>query len=153
MPVSFSMLLNLVSASNSEDKDVLWGFIRNYDASMTPQNHPELDRLADYAVRYFHDLVRPHKAFRAPDARERAALEALDAALGRLPADADGQTIQDEVYRVGNEAGFDPLRDWFKALYQVLLGQDQGPRFGSFVALYGIEESRKLIAQGLARDA
>lgn len=82
MPVSFSMLLNLVSASNSEDKDVLWGFIRNYDASMTPQNHPELDRLADYAVRYFHDLVRPHKAFRAPDARERAALEALDAALG-----------------------------------------------------------------------
>lgn len=73
--------------------------------------------------------------------------------LAGLPADADGQTIQDEVYRVGNEAGFDPLRDWFKALYQVLLGQDQGPRFGSFVALYGIEESRKLIAQGLARDA
>ncbi|MCC0053973.1 MAG: lysine--tRNA ligase [Rhodobiaceae bacterium] len=152
MPVSFSMLLNLVSASNSEDKSVLWGFIRNYDAGMTPENHPELDRLVDYAVRYFHDFVRPAKAFRAPDARERAALEELDAALAALPEHADGGAIQDEVYRIGNEAGFEPLRDWFKALYQVLLGQDQGPRFGSFVALYGIEQSRELIAEGLARS-
>ena len=118
---------------------------------MTPDNHPELDRLVDYAVRYFHDFVRPHKSFRSADARERKALQDLDAALGALPADADGRTIQDEVYRIGNEAGFEPLRDWFQALYQILLGQDQGPRFGNFVELYGIEQSRKLIEEGLAR--
>ena len=150
-PVSFAMLLNLVSASNSEDKDVLWGFIRNYDASITPDSHRELDRLVDYAVRYFHDFVAPTKTFRAPDDRERAAIETLDAALAALPADADGETIQNEVYRIGNEAGFEPLRDWFKALYQVLLGQDQGPRFGNFVALYGIDQTRALIREGLGR--
>ncbi len=150
-PVSFAMLLNLVSASNSEDKDVLWGFIRNYDGSITPQTHPELDRLVDYAVRYFHDFVAPNKTFRAADEKERAAFEALDAALAALPADADGETIQNEVYRIGNEAGFEPLRDWFRALYQVLLGQDQGPRFGNFVALYGIDQARALIREGLGR--
>ncbi len=152
MPVSFSMLLNLVSASNAEDRDVLWGFISRYAPGATPQNHPELDRRVGYAIRYFHDFVRPAKVFRAPTQTERAALADLDERLAALPADADGETIQNEVYAVGKAHDFANLRDWFKALYQVLLGQDQGPRFGSFVALYGIAETRALIAHGLASD-
>ncbi|MEM8877210.1 MAG: lysine--tRNA ligase, partial [Pseudomonadota bacterium] len=148
-PVSFSMLLNLVSASNSEDREILWGFIRNYAPGTTPETAPELDRLVDYAIAYFHDFVKPAKSFRAPDARERKALMELDDAFAALPADSDGETIQNEVYRIGRDNGFEPLRDWFKAIYQVLFGQDQGPRFGSFVAIYGIEPTRNMIARAL----
>ena len=149
VPISFVMLLNLVSASNAHDKSVLWGFIRRYAPQTSPQTHAKLDQLVGYAINYYDDFVRPNKSFRAPDARERAALEALDAALAALPADADGPAIQTIVYEIGKSAGFEPLRAWFSALYEVLLGQKQGPRFGSFVALYGIEETRKLIRAGL----
>ena len=152
LPVSFSMLLNLVSASNSEDAAVLWGFISRYEPDASPETAPELDRLVGYAIRYFHDFVAPDKTFRAPDEKERAALADLDARLATLAADADGETIQNEVYAVGKEHGFENLRDWFQALYQVLLGQDQGPRFGNFVALYGIAETRALIEKALAGD-
>jgi len=152
MPVSFSMLLNLVSASNSEDKDVMWGFIGRYAPGASPQTHPKLDELVGYAVRYFEDFVKPTKTFRAPSDLERAALSDLDAQLETLPADADGATIQNVVYEVGKAHPFENLRDWFKGIYQVLLGQDQGPRFGSFIALYGIAETRALIAKGLAGE-
>ena len=150
IPVSFSMLLNLVSASNSEDAGVLWGFLSRYRPGMTAENTPELDRLVAYAIRYFHDFVKPAKVFRAPSGTERAALADLDARLAAMPAAADGEAIQNEVYAVGKEHDFANLRDWFQGLYQVLLGQDQGPRFGSFVALYGIAETRALIAEALA---
>ena len=152
LPVGFSMLLNLVSASNSEDAGVLWGFISRYAPGATAENHPDLDRLVGYAIDYFHDFVAPMKTFRAPSDVERAALQDLDARLAALPADADGETIQNEVYAVGKEHPFENLRDWFKALYQVLLGQDQGPRFGNFVALYGIDETRALIEKALAGE-
>jgi len=152
MPVPFAMLLNLVSASNAHDADVLWGFISRYAPGASPRTHPELDALVGYAIRYFEDFVLPAKTFRAPSDLERAALEDLDGRLAALPADADGETLQNTVYAVGNEHPFDNLRDWFKALYQVLLGQDQGPRFGSFIALYGIAETRALIAKGLSGD-
>ena len=148
-PVSFSMLLNLVSASNSEDRDILWGFIGNYAPGTTPETAPELDRLVDYAIAYFHDFVKPAKSFRAPDARERKALAELADALAALPAGSDGETIQNEVYRIGRDNGFEPLRDWFKAIYQVLFGQEQGPRFGSFVAIYGLEPTREMIDRAL----
>ncbi len=150
LPVSFSMLLNLVSASNSSDAAVLWGFISRYAPDATPQTAPELDRLVGYAIRYFRDFVAPHKTFRAPSATEREALADLDVRLAALDADADGETIQNEVYAIGKEHAFENLRDWFQALYQVLLGQDQGPRFGNFVALYGIAETRALIEKALA---
>ncbi|WP_350332808.1 lysine--tRNA ligase [Coralliovum pocilloporae] len=152
VPVSFSMLLNLVSASNSEDKAVLWGFIRRYAPDVTPESNPVLDNMVGYAIRYFEDFVKPNKVFRLPTDLERDALEDLDARLDALPADADAETIQNEVYAVGKAHAFDNLRDWFKALYQVLLGQDQGPRFGSFVALYGIEETRVMIGKGLSGE-
>lgn len=162
LPVPFSMLLNLVSASNAENKDVLWAFISRYAPGVTPENHPELDALVGYAIRYFDDFVKPTKSFRAPDDVERAALEQLDAQLAALPADADGAVIQDaaldvaraiERYQDHNkkspDGGPGVSVAWFQALYQVLLGQERGPRFGSFVALYGIKETRALIEKAL----
>ncbi|MDP2619707.1 MAG: lysine--tRNA ligase [Hyphomicrobiales bacterium] len=147
--IGFAMLLNLVSASNSEDRGVLWGFIRRYLPGAGPETHPRLDELVGYAVRYFHDFVRPAKAYRPPSETERRALKELSDRLAELPADADGETIQTLVYEIGKTHPFENLRDWFKALYEVLLGESQGPRFGSFVALYGIAETRSLIDKAL----
>jgi lysyl-tRNA synthetase class 1 len=150
MPVSFAMLLNLVSASNAQDKSILWGFITAYMPGVTAATHPVLDQLVGYAIRYFEDFVKPSKKFRQPTEAERKALLELDARLASLDPAADAEAIQNEVFAVGNAQGYANLRDWFQALYQVLLGQDQGPRFGSFVALYGIARTRELIAQALA---
>jgi lysyl-tRNA synthetase class 1 len=149
LPISFALLLNLASASNSEDREVLWGFIRRYAPDATPEQHPLLDELVGYAIRYFHDFVKPAKRYRRASDKERAALLDLRARLGRLPAKVLAEEIQSEVYAVGKEHGFEPLRDWFGALYEVLLGQTQGPRFGSFVELYGIPETSALIERAL----
>ncbi len=149
IPISFALLLNLASASNSEDREVLWGFIRRYCPGAKPEEHPLLDELVGYAIRYFHDVVKPAKQYRAPTDKERTALADLDTRLGNLPEKVLAEEIQAEVYAVGKEHAFEPLRDWFQALYQVLLGQTQGPRFGSFVELYGIPETRTLIQQAL----
>ncbi|MGE0665026.1 MAG: lysine--tRNA ligase [Sphingomonadales bacterium] len=150
VPVTFGLLLNLVSASNSEDPAILWGFISRYAPGATPATHPLLDRLVRYAVAYYEDFVKPTKRFRQPDDRERAALADMEAALNGLPADATAEDIQNEVYAVGKAHGFEPLRDWFRALYETLLGQSQGPRMGSFFALYGLDNSRALLADALA---
>ena len=152
MPISFNLLLNLVSASNSEDKTVLWGFIRRYSPGATPENHPELDRLVGYAIAYFHDFVKPAKQYRTPNDEERAAMVDLHEAFGKLAAGASGEEIQNVVYEIGKTHHFEPLRAWFQALYEVLLGQSQGPRFGSFVELYGIAETRALIANTLGLE-
>ena len=148
-PVSFSLMLNLVSAANASDKAILWGFLSRYIPGATPATEPLLDRLADYAMNYYEDFVRPSKAFRAPDARDRAALEALAAQLKALPADANAETIQNVVFEVGKEAGYEPLRAWFGTLYEVLLGQSQGPRFGSFAAIFGLDRTVALIEEKL----
>ena len=111
------------------------------------------DELVGYAIRYFDSFVKPTKKFRAPTDEERTALEALDAALGGVAADTSAEDLQTVVYEVGKTNGFaDNLRDWFKAIYEVLLGQSQGPRFGSFIALYGVTETRALIEKGLAGE-
>jgi lysyl-tRNA synthetase class 1 len=152
LPISFALLLNLASASNSEDQSVLWGFIRRYAPEATPESQPLLDELVGYAIRYFHDFVKPSKQYRAPTEQERAAFEDLDRRLVALPDDVLAEEIQNEVYAVGKEHGFEPLRAWFQALYQVLLGQSQGPRFGSFVQLYGIDNTRALISKALSGE-
>ncbi len=150
VPVSFALLLNLVSASNASEKSVLWGFIQRIAPDAGPETHPLLDELVGYAIRYFETFVKPAKTFREPDGRERAALGALDAALADAPAGASPEDLQTVVYEVGKQNGFaDNLRDWFRAIYEVLLGQSQGPRFGSFIALYGVDETRALIRKGL----
>ncbi|TNF17754.1 MAG: lysine--tRNA ligase [Rhodobacteraceae bacterium] len=174
MVVSFAMLLNLASVSGAEDKETLWGFIRKYAPDATAETHPGMDQAAGHAVRYFQDFVKPAKVFRAPTDQERAALEDLAKALGdgdfaremiakknaqegkddTLPEVdfADEEFLQSIVFAVGKVHGFEPLRDWFKAIYEVLMGASQGPRFGGFIALYGVEETRELIAQGLAGE-
>jgi lysyl-tRNA synthetase class 1 len=128
---------------------VLWGFIRRHVPGVSPESDPELDRLVGYAIAYFHDFVKPAKTYRAPTEQERAAIAELHAKLADLPEGAGGEEIQAVVYEVGKAHRFEPLRAWFQALYEVLLGQTQGPRFGSFVELYGIAETRDMIARQL----
>jgi lysyl-tRNA synthetase class 1 len=152
VPVTFGMLLNLVSASNAQDRAVLWGFIRNYAPDATPEVYPLLDRLIGHALRYFEDFVRPAKRYRPPTEKERVALTDLAEALEGAAVGSDGETLQNIVYEIGKTHGFEPLRDWFKAIYEVIFGESQGPRFGSFVALYGIAESVGLINGALARS-
>ncbi len=163
LPVPFAMLLNLVSASNAENADVLWGFISRYAKGATPENQPELDSLVGFAIRYFNDFVKPTKKFRAPDAVERETLEKIDKTLANLPADADAHTIQNALLDIGRvteryqdhnkkspDGGPGVSVSFFQMLYEVLIGQERGPRFGSFIALYGIDETRALIADALA---
>jgi len=164
-PVTFGMLISLVTASNAENADTLWGFIGCYRAGVTRQTHPHLQALVNYAIHYFRDFVLPAKKFREPSAIERAALIDLRDALSQLPADASAQAIQDVVYEVGRREPFlDEKKkakdgkpgvslDWFNMLYQVLLGQEKGPRFGSFVAAYGIQNTIDMIDGALARSA
>lgn len=152
MVVPFAMLLNLASVSGAEDTETMWGFIKRYAPETSAATHPHLDEAAGFAVRYYNDFVKPGKVYRAPDATERAAMEDM---LGRLKAwdgAADAEELQSMVFAVGKEHGFEPLRDWFKALYEVLLGASQGPRFGGFIALYGVDESVALIERGLAGE-
>jgi lysyl-tRNA synthetase class 1 len=147
------LLLNLVSAGNASSKEILWGFLARYIPGATPHNQPMLDRLAGYALHYYEDFVAPNKRFRAPDPRERAAMEDLVGRLKALPKGCqDSELIQNEVYAAGKDAGFEPLRAWFQALYEVLLGQSQGPRFGSFAAIFGLAETIALIEQALASE-
>jgi lysyl-tRNA synthetase class 1 len=149
-PITFGLMLNLVSASGASDKDVLWGFISRYSPGASPESEPLLDRLTAYAIHYYEDFVRPNKTYRAPTDQERAAMTDLIARLKALPRDCtDGELIQGEVYTAGKGAGFEPLRTWFQALYEVLLGQSQGPRFGSFAAIFGLERTIALLERAL----
>jgi lysyl-tRNA synthetase class 1 len=150
LPISFALLLNLVAASNAHDKERVWGFIRRHFADATAEKYPLLDQLAGYAVAYYNDFVKPTKRFRPPTDEERKALAALEAALANAPPGAAAEELQNIVYETGKTHGFaDKLRAWFQAIYEVLLGQSQGPRFGSFIELYGVTETRNLIKKAL----
>ena len=151
-PVSFALLLNLVSASNANTRDVLWGNIRAYAPGALPQANPGLEKLVGFALRYYEDFVKPTKIFRAPSDQERAALTDLAARLDALGDERDSTTVQNLVYEVGKAHNFEPLRAWFGALYEVLLGQTQGPRFGSFAALFGCAKTAAMIRSALAGD-
>jgi lysyl-tRNA synthetase class 1 len=151
LPVTFGLLLNLVGVLGEADKAQVWGYLANYVEDARPEKYPELDRLIGYALAYHRDFVAPTLKRRTPDDREAAALRDLDARLSALPAGVQAEDIQAEVYSAGKDAGFEPLRDWFKALYETLLGSSQGPRMGSFIALYGVDNTRRLIAEALAR--
>ncbi len=164
--ISFGMLLNLAAVANSEDPQVLWGFLRRYAPDVTAQTHPQLDKLLVYAVRYFRDFVRPNKTYRVADDVEHQALESLSHVLAGLPRDVSAEDIQTALYDIARPIpryqdlkakGATPERpgvsnEWFNMLYQVLLGESRGPRFGSFVALYGLPETRRLIADALAGE-
>lgn len=145
IPVGFSLLLNLAGVCQAESPDVIWGYLKQYTEGVSPETHPELDNLVKYAVTYYQERVHPYKTYRAPTADEVQHLMALDGKLSALTASSLPEDIQSAVFSVGKEAGYEPLRDWFSCLYQVLLGQNEGPRMGSFIGLYGIEETRQLI--------
>ena len=157
LPVTFGLLLNLVGVMGAQaTREQVWGYLGNYVADASPQSHPELDALIGHALAYNRDYVAPTLVRRAPGAIERAALEKLDRALAGLSADAAAEDIQNIVYDIGKAefgdlGAFETLRDWFRALYETLLGSAQGPRMGSFIALYGIANSRALIAEALAK--
>ncbi|MDB5613417.1 MAG: lysine--tRNA ligase [Devosia sp.] len=161
MPVTFALLLNLATASNPETPEVMWGYISAYVPGVSPQTHPHLDALVNYAIRYFRDFVQ--KTYRAPDDVERAALDALSTSFATLPADASNETIQNTALDVARTieryqdhtkksptGGPGVSGEFFQMLYQVLIGQERGPRFGSFAALYGVDNTRELIARALA---
>ena len=164
--VSFALLLNLVSVANTDDKDVLWAFLQRYAPGVSAQTHPRLDALLGYALRYYQDFVKPAKRYRLPDDVERDALTKLSDALAGAPPGAGPDDLQTIVYDVGraieryqdpNAKNATPDRPgvsqvWFSAIYQVLLGEERGPRFGSFIALYGVQETRALIARALAGE-
>ena len=156
--VSFSLLLNLATVANAEDKSVLWGFIRRHAPGLSAETHPRLDALTGYAVRYFHDFVKPKKQYRLPTDEEKQALEDLSAALADLPEGSSPEAIQQKVYDIGRRDPYKTVQkdgstgvaqSWFNMLYQVLLGEERGPRFGSFAALYGVGNTRGLIAKAL----
>jgi lysyl-tRNA synthetase, class I len=149
-PVSFGLLLNLVSLPGLGDRRIVWDFLQKYAPGTSAESDPELDMMVELAVNYARDVVTPTLSRRKPEGVEDAALQRLDADLAALPADASAEDIQNIVYAIGKDGGFENLRDWFKALYETLLGSSTGPRMGSFIALYGIENSRKLIAEALA---
>lgn len=151
MVVPFAMLLNLASVASAEDKETLWGFIRRYASEASPETYPGLDAAAGYAVQYFNDFVKPSKQYRAPTDLEREALTALRDGLASWEGEADAEALQSLVFACGRER-FDPMRAWFSALYEVLLGAAQGPRFGSFIALYGVSETIALIDSALAGE-
>ena len=164
--VSFAMLLNLAAVANSDNPDVLWGFLRRYAPAASPQNHPRLDKLVGYACVYFRDFVAPKKRYRPADEVERAALEKVSDLLGGLPADATAEAIQHALYDVARPIpryqdlkakGATPERpgvsnEFFNMIYAVLLGEERGPRLGSFIQLYGIAETRALISRALAGE-
>jgi lysyl-tRNA synthetase, class I len=167
MPITFTMLLTLVSSSNAENAETLWGFIQRYRPGVTRATHPKLDALVGYAIHYFRDFVLPTKTFREPTAAERTALFDLRDALAQLPPEASAEDIQAVVYEIGRREPFldktgkiktkdgkpGVALDWFNMLYQVLLGQEKGPRFGSFVAVYGLANTVAMIDGALARSA
>jgi lysyl-tRNA synthetase class 1 len=151
-PVSFALLLSLVGASGTQSREVLWGLIKSYAPDATPEKNPGLEKLVGYALRYYQDFVVPTKKYRVPTDKERAALEDMAARLEALGDERDGKIVQDEVYEVGKAHGFEPLRAWFAAIYEVLFGEPQGPRFGSFAALFGCRETAAMIRRALAGE-
>lgn len=148
--LTFGLLLNLSGVANPEDKQALWAFINQYAPAASPETHPLIDELAGYAVRYYHDFIKPTLKPRAPSDAERAALLDLKVMIQNSPDDADNEWLQTEVFTVGKNHEYSNLRDWFKALYEILFGSDTGPRMGSFILLYGKENSVKLIDDRLA---
>jgi lysyl-tRNA synthetase class 1 len=149
LPITFGLLLNLVGVLGEAEREMIWGYLRNYLPDATAETYPALDRLIGHAIAYHRDFVAPTLQRRAPDAREAAALAELDRRLAALPEDADAEAIQTEVYEAGKSVPFENLRDWFKALYETLLGSSQGPRMGSFIKVYGVANARRLIAEAI----
>ncbi len=150
LPMTYGLLLNLVSLPGVGDKETAWKFVQRYAPGTSAETDPKLDELIGLAVNYARDFVAPNLKRRAPTLKEAEALRDLESELAKLGADADAEAIQNIVFEIGKRHPFESLRHWFQALYETLLGSSQGPRMGSFIALYGVDNSRRLIAEALA---
>ncbi len=152
LPINFSLLLNLASVAATDDPAKLWAYVARQAPGTSPATHPALGRLVNHAARYARDFVVPGLQRRAPTPQERAGLADLDLRLAAIGSGATSEAYQFEVYEAGKAAGFENLRDWFKALYETLIGSSQGPRMGGFISLYGLDETRALIASALLKE-
>ena len=149
--VSYSMLLNLASVCNADNADILWGFISKYTKENN-KSDPLMNNLIIKALQYYKDFIAPNKKYRIPDTNEINALKSLQKRLIKLNNSSDAQEIQSEVYETGKEFKYKELKDWFSALYQILLGQTQGPRMGSFIAIYGCDQTIDLINKAIVGE-
>ena len=154
MPLTFGLLLNLAGVCHAEGPEVMWAYVSRYAPGASSANSPLLDKLVKYAVAYYQDFVKPTKTYRTATPEETAALIDLRNSLTAHTGEPSPELLQTLVFEVGKRhaATFPGLRDWFKALYQILLGQDQGPRMGSFIALYGLQESLALLGRAIKGD-
>tara|TARA_B110001452_G_scaffold247445_1_gene233477 strand:+ start:12 stop:632 length:621 start_codon:yes stop_codon:yes gene_type:complete len=142
----FSMLLNLVGSSNADTKEILWKFINKFHKDIKSTEHPILDGLTKYALNYFKDKVEPNKKYKKPNSEEKIIFHNLIKRLEKIPENAKPEEIQTIIYSVGKDNGYEKnLRDWFKLLYEVLFGEEDGPRMGFFVSFFGVKETIKLI--------
>ncbi len=148
--ISFNSLTNLVSICNTSDKNIIWGFINQYDASINPKNNSEFDRLIDYSINYYNDFVLPNKKYLdIDDSNKGIFIDIKNILTDKIDGNTSSEEIQTMLYEVGKNYKFENLKDYFKLVYQVLLGQEQGPRLGSFIKLYGVKETIKIIDQKL----
>ena len=144
--MSFSMLLNLVETSNADSKELLWKFVKKYKTNILEKDHPIFDRLVGYAIKYFNDVIKPKKKYKKPNSKEKLALEALVKILGKCNDDMKPEDIQTIIYSTGKENGYsENLRDWFKLIYEVVFGDENGPRMGFFISFFGVQETKDLI--------
>ena len=148
--MTFSMLLNLVETSNANSKELLWKFVKKYKQNILEKNHPIFDKLIGYAIKYFNDVIKINKKYKKPDVKEKKALEALINALEKCNDDMKPEDIQTQIYTVGKENGYkENLRDWFKLIYEVIFGDENGPRMGFFISFFGVKETKQLIKDKL----
>ena len=143
--ISFALLLNLVSACNTEDKEILWGYIEKYAPGTSPENAPYIDHMTEYALNYYNDFIKSNKQFLSPNSEQKELLKQLVAFLTSIPTNSTGEEIQKGIYTIGRESNYENLRDYFADLYKILLGQSSGPRLGSFIALFGCPNMINLI--------
>ena len=146
--ISYSMLLNLASVCNANSSEILWGFISKYTEDNN-NSDPLMNNLIEKALQYYKDFIAPNKKYKNPNENEIIALQSLNKRLIKLNNSNDAEEIQSEVYEAGKEHNYEELKDWFSALYEILLGQTQGPRIGSFIALYGCNETIDLINKAI----
>ena len=146
MIMSFSMLLNLVETSNANTKELLWKFVKKYKKGIKEENHPIFDNLISYAIKYFNDVIKLQKKYKKPNSEEKKALENLVFKLKEIDQSLKPEEIQTFVYSIGKENGYEKnLRDWFKLIYEVVFGEENGPRMGYFISFFGLNETIELI--------
>ena len=141
--------MNLVSICNSTDKNVIWGFVKEYDNLLNSKDNPEFDNLIQFAINYYTDFIKPNKKYKKIDNENKAVFKDILDFLKKINAELSSEEIQTQIYEIGKKHNFINLRDYFKLVYQVVLGQEKGPRLGSFIKLYGIKKTCKLLEDAL----